>query len=77
MKRFAGKKTEKIISYLLLHPNATIPEIIDAIGGCEAHTLNVLQRLTVMGVAERRSTLSKKIWNHPWINEWRILDGSE
>lgn len=77
MKRYAGKKTERIISFLLLNPNSTIPEIIDALGGNHVHVRNVLQELVVLGVAERRSAFSKKIWNHPWVNEWRILDGSE
>lgn len=77
MKRYAGKKTEKIISYLLLHPNSTIPEIIDALGGNPSHARVVLQKLAVIGVVERRSVLSKRSVHQPWVNTWRVLDGSQ
>lgn len=77
MKRFAGKKTEKIISFLLLHPNSTIPEIIDALGGNPSHARAVLQKLAVAGVVERRSVLTKRSPQKPWVNAWRVIDGSQ
>lgn len=77
MKAKRGEKSEMILSFVVSHPDSTIPEIIDALGGNPSHARAVLQKLAVAGVVERRSVLSKRSPQKPWVNAWRVVDGSQ
>ena len=76
MKAKRGEKSEMILSFVVSHPDSTIPEISEALDFCPSHVSVRLKVFAVMGVVERRTVLSKRR-SHPWVNIWRAVDGSQ